>query len=40
MNIPQTNNQRKVKKKKATIQLSMKQLYAQNVKETLKLPEV
>ena len=37
MHIPQTNNQRKVKNKKSTIQLNMRQLYAQH--ETLKLPE-
>ena len=29
MNIPQTNNQRKVKNKKETIQLNMRQLYKQ-----------
>ena len=40
MNIPQTNNQRKMKNKKAVIQLNLRQPYAQHVKETLKLPEV
>ena len=40
MNIPQTNNQRKMKNKKAVIQLNMRQPYAQHVKETLQLPEV
>ena len=40
MNIPQTNNQRKMKNKKAVIQLNMRQPYAQHMKETLKLPEV
>ena len=37
MNILQTNNQRKVKNKKAAVQLNMRQLYAQYVKETLNL---
>ena len=40
MNIPETNNQRKVQNKKETIQLNMRQLYVQQVKATLKFPEI